>query len=404
MLKLVWTIPLVLCAGLLGGVSLAINPSRAAEGPASEEAAPQPETPGDALNWPLFRGNSFATGVAVGTLPERLELLWRYEVPQGSFEATPVIVDQVVFLGDLDGTLHAIDLQSGQAKWTTKIESGFSASPAYSAGRVLLGDYDGKMHCVDAQTGKSLWTFDTKAEINSSVSFHADHVLFGSQDATLYCLTLAEGQLVWKQSLQDQIRCSPTIVAERCFVAGCDGALHIINVNTGEPGPSVPINAPTGVTPAVQGDHVYFGTEAGDVFAVDWRQAKSIWTFADAKSGQPIRSCPAVRNDLLVIGSRSKKVYALETATGKLNWTFPTRSRVDSSPVIVGPHVYFGSGDGRLYGLNLADGSKHWEYEAGGGFTGGPAVAAGKLVIANERGTVFCFGGRPESSPASETK
>jgi outer membrane protein assembly factor BamB len=134
------------------------------------------------------------------------------------------------------------------------------------------------------------------------------------------------------------------------------------------------------------------GTEAGEVFAVNWREAKVLWTFSDHRSSQAIRSCPAVNADTVVIGSRSKKVYAIDARTGEQKWVFPTKNRVDSSPVIVGQRVLIGSGDGRLYSINLEDGKKTWEYETGSGFVGSPAVAAGRLVIANEDGVVYCFG------------
>ena len=52
--------------------------------------------------------------------------------------------------------------------------------------------------------------------------------------------------------------------------------------------------------------------------------------------------------------------------------------------------------DGRIYGLNVNDGKKVWEYEAGDGFTGSPAVADGKLVIASDDGVVFCFGNKDQ--------
>ena len=123
-----------------------------------------------------------------------------------------------------------------------------------------------------------MWTFEANAEINSCANFYQENVLFGSQDATLYCLNAASGELVWKFEIQDQIRCSPTLVEGRAFLAGCDGQLHIVDVDEGTGLSSVPINAPTGVTPAVQGSYAYFGTEAGEMFCVDWKQSNVVWT------------------------------------------------------------------------------------------------------------------------------
>ena len=62
--------------------------------------------------------------------------------------------------------------------------------------------------------------------------------------------------------------------------------------------------------------------------------------------------------------------------------------------MIVGERVFFGSGDGVLYALAVTDGKELWKYEAGGGFIGSPAVADGKLFIANEDGVLYCFGAK----------
>jgi outer membrane protein assembly factor BamB len=144
----------------------------------------------------------------------------------------------------------------------------------------------------------------------------------------------------------------------------------------------------------VLGDLVFFGTESGTLFGVNWKDAKVVWKVEDKASGQPMRGSPAVQEGVLVGGSRSRRVQAHNPANGDELWTFPTRQRVDSSPVIVGQKVYVGVADGRLYALDLKSGTELWQYQAAGGFTGSPAVADGKLVIATDRGEVICLGAK----------
>ncbi len=354
----------------------------------------KPAIAADAKNWPLFRADSHSSGIAASTLPEKLELLWKYRVEDGGFETTPAVVDRVVYVGDFDGKLLAIDAAKGEKKWEFEGSLGFVASPSVYKGNVYIGDLDGNFYCVNAKSGKKIWEFATEAQIDSSANFYKDNVLIGSQDATLYCLTAAGGKPVWKFTIDDQIRCTPTIVENRCFLAGCDGKLHIVDLDKGEAVDDVSIESPTGTTPAVRGDRVYFGTHAGDFFCIDWKAARVIWTWKDEASPSEFRSSAAVGKDQIVVGDRGRRLFALNPEDGEQIWEFPTKRNVDSSPVIAGERVLFGSGEGVIYAVGLTDGKELWKYEAGGGFIGSPAVADGKLFIASEDGVLYCFGAK----------
>ncbi len=216
---------------------------------ARAESLPQPNAiESDANSWRLFRGDSSSTGVAKSPLPDELDVVWKVTVEDGGFEATPAIINETCYIGDLDGTLYAIDLNTGNLRWKKKTASfGFAASPALTKDRMYLGDIDGKFYCFDMQ-GEVKWEFEAGAEINSSANFllrdQVLHVLFGSQDATLYCLNAETGKLAWKYEIADQIRCCPTIVEDRAFVAGCDGQLHIIDLQAGKEIAAVNIESP----------------------------------------------------------------------------------------------------------------------------------------------------------------
>jgi outer membrane protein assembly factor BamB len=346
-------------------------------------------------DWPVFRGNAQSTGVATSTLPEKLELLWKYPVENGAFEATPVVVDGVVYVGDLDGTFYAIDLHSGQPRWKfiKPVEkASFNSAAAVRDGRVYVGDVDGNFYCLDVKSGDKLWAAKAEGEINSAANFHKDNVLFGSQDATLYCLNAKTGERQWTHTIGDQIRCSPTVIEDRCFLAGCDGKLHIINLNDGLEVGAVEIESPTGSTPAAGGDFIYFGSEGATFFCINWREAKEIWRWRDKSRNLSIRSSAALTDEAVIFGGHDKILHALDLKTGQRRWDFPTKGRIEGSPVVVGNRVFVGSADGRIYGVNVHSGEKVWEYEAGGKFTSSPAVAEGRMLIASEDGVVYCFG------------
>ncbi|MDE0818191.1 MAG: PQQ-binding-like beta-propeller repeat protein, partial [Pirellulaceae bacterium] len=340
-----------------------------------QSANPKTTASGPKDRWTYFRGNALSQGVANTTLPKKPVLLWTYEVPEGAFEVTAAIVDGVVYIGDLDGTLIALDLITGNALWQSSIESGFVSSPAYLNGRIYLGDYDGSFYCFSAKDGSLVWKYATGAEVSSSANFYKDNVLVGSQDATLYCINAVSGKLTWKHELADQIRCSPTVVGDRTFVAGCDAKLHIIDLEKGEKISAVELDGPTGSTPAVVGDHVFFGTEGASIYSINWKKAEVQWHYTSEESAMPYRSSVALKDGILVIGGRNRLVQAFNAKTGKELWQFKANGRVDASPVIVGNRVFVGSSDGRIHAFNLKTGKQVWQYEAGGDFAAAPAIA-----------------------------
>src|SRR5262249_50195095 len=80
------------------------------------------------LHWPIFRGNAEQTGVASGTLPDKLEVLWKFST-NDSIEGAPAIVGGVVYVGSFDEYLYALDLADGKQKWKYKAGP-TKASPA----------------------------------------------------------------------------------------------------------------------------------------------------------------------------------------------------------------------------------------------------------------------------------
>jgi outer membrane protein assembly factor BamB len=346
-----------------------------------------------AEDWPLGRGDIAGTGATRTEIAADLSLLW--ELPLGGigFEATPIIAENTIFIGDPDGRVFAIDFTSGQEKWRVKLDTGFVAAATYHEQIIYLGDYDGLLHALDATTGKELWTFKTEMEISASPTFIDDNLLVTSQDGVLYCLNRKSGELIWKYTTGDQLRCGASLAGTRTYLGGCDGKLHVVDVTLGTAvGEPIPLDGPTGSTPSVLGSLVFVPTHGGRLFAFDAMSGKEKWQFHDPKVAQEFQNNVAVADGIVVAASRNKHVIALDAQTGKVLWDIVLRKRADSSPVIAGSSVVVAAADGRLIVLDLKTGAEKWLYEIKGAFIGSPAIADGKIVVASDKGTVFCFG------------
>jgi outer membrane protein assembly factor BamB len=256
---------------------------------------------------------------------------------------------------------------------------------------VFVGDLEGVLHAVGVADGKARWTFKTGAEIKSSPVVVGDRVLIGSYDAHLYCLTL-DGKLVWKVETKAQVHATPAVRNGVAFVAGCDEILRAIRVADGRELFTMSSGSYTAASPVIAGSRAFYGTFENEVLAVDLDARKFLWRYRHAERNFPFYASAAVADGRVFVGGRDKMVHALDAATGKAIWTFTTRARVDSSPAVAGGVVWVGSNDGRLYALDAASGKSVWEFDAGGPLSASPAIAGGRLVIGSQDGTVFCLG------------
>lgn len=352
-------------------------------------------------SWPSFRHDLAQTGVASTELPEKLEKLW--EVSLGDqIVATAAIVGEYVYAPCLSGELVCLKKSNGSRVWAYKtmenvqpnfFAPGFKSSPTVTQDVIYLGDEEGTFHAIERATGKGLWRFQTQGEIYSSAAVIDDHIIFGSYDNYLYCLNL-DGSLAWKFLTQGYVHCAPAVVDGVTFIAGCDEHLRVIDVKTGEQAAEIKLETYLIASPAVIGNMLYVGTYASEVVAVDWKERKIIWKYETGQASFPFHSSAAVIDNLVVIGGRDKLVHAIDRATGVAKWTFPTRAKIDSSPAVVGDRVFIGSTDGNLYELGLIDGQERWKFNAGKPISAAPSVGEGVLVIGCESrdGRLYCFG------------
>lgn len=344
-------------------------------------------------DWLSFRGNPQLTGVATGELPENLELLWTLETADG-IESTAAIAAGTVYIGTLDGYLYAIDLSNGALKWQYQASGEVKSSPAVYRNVVHFGDGMGVFHAVDAQTGKGRWTFDAEAEIISSASVSQDRLLFGSYDQYLYCLSVEDGALIWKFETEGYVHGTPAIVNGTVIVSGCDGYLRVINIADGVEQQKIALGDYVAASPAILNNRVYAGTFGNQVLCVGLDSSEIFWWYQYPERHFPFYASAAVTADIVIIGGRDKMVHALHPQTGEPLWVYLAKSRVDSSPVIVGERVFFGTMGGELVGLSLDSGEKVWEFVIGASMIASPSVAEGKMVIGADDGRIYCFGER----------
>lgn len=229
--------------------------------------------------------------------------LWTAPLPGQTFGSTPAVVDGVAYIGDVDGNMSAIDLETHEPVWTVQLAGSISASPAVADGIVVI-NVDDTVYALDPATGDTRWSFGNGGDGGYTVESSAavvDGVVFTTSiasdgDESLWALDAATGKELWS------------------YRAGAAGL----------------------TTPTYHNGVVYAGGEGGLV-AVDAITGDEVWS---SEIGH-VFSAPSVADDLVVVHTRSDLV-AVDAATGELAWRANTGGSW-SAPTIVDGVVYVGS-------------------------------------------------------------
>jgi outer membrane protein assembly factor BamB len=213
------------------------------------------------------------------------------------------------------------------------------------------------------------WRFGGNALIEfPPVIFHSE-LFFIDDGATAKAVSLRTGRQIWKKHLGTLSAASPAI----------DTRLHLV---------FVPVLSDTGTSPG-----------NGRFAALSMSNGRVVWSRPLSAGSE---SSPLVAGGLVYFGDQAGTVYALDAATGAVRWTYHAAGAVKGGPALSGGLLYFGDYAGRAYALDPGTGRQVWAVGTSGsqfGFGSGnfyatPAVAFGRVYMGNTDGFVYSFAAR----------
>lgn len=308
-----------------------------------------------------------AAGISPNTL-DQLALKWAFAYPGATrARSQPLVHGNTVFVGSQQGTVYALDLNSGCAHWQyeagAEVRNGLTvADMGHPSDTVLFfGDFKARVHAVSARTGLPVW--------NKSVSTHTDATITGSVKYYEGRLYVPISSSEWATAADPGYPCC-TFRGSVAALDADDGTLlwnsFVIQTTpheTGEINPAgakrmAPAGAPVWNSPTIDAQRglLYVGTGEGytspavktsdAVVAMRLSDGEIVWSqqlmagdawnmacFIGGGGNCPEENGPDLdigaatilwqgpTGDLLLVGQKSGDVYALDpNAAGKITW------------------------------------------------------------------------------------
>lgn len=225
--------------------------------------------------------------------------VWRHETGS-AITASPVLDNGTVFVGSNDGTIWALDADTGNVQWSSDVGTSVYSQPAIDSNRVYVTDIDGTIHALDRAGGGERWTHQTVSDLVTAGPTVDSGTVYAATDA-VYALNASDGSQVWQTGYAGTAGSTPVVDSGTLYVGDIGGTVHALDItNSGNQVWAYDAGTAVPSTPAVLSSSVVVASANGEVHAID-RDAGS--TIATETLPGPTRSSPVVVDGVLHIGT-----------------------------------------------------------------------------------------------------
>lgn len=296
----------------------------------------------DNLNWTTFGKNPNRDFYVEENIGDDFQKLWEYSTSAGTHLTSATIKDSIIFIGNLRGRVHAIDLISGDEIGEIDVKSPIYSSVQVTGNEIIVATAGNKSNSqkiiwYDFVNGKETRSFEVCSSVENEIISIGNDVFVSCTDGTLLLLN-RNNNVVWRRNILTKFYANPSSNGEVIISAGIDGK----------------------------------------VYCLDFKTGKIIWEF---RSSSPIFSGTVLKDNFVFVGNDAGDLYKIDIKNGNQIWKFNCQSKITALPTIDDLHIYTGTLSGDIYALDMSDGKLVWRRNVGGVVNNSILAFTNKLIV-----------------------
>lgn len=278
---------------------------------------------------------------------------------KGRVRRAPILSRDLVLVLDELGWLYALVADTGEQRWTQKLDP--SATEAWAADdqRLIHGGPQRRLIARDPASGSMRWAYELPANdagVRATV-LGPKRAFLVTQGGHVRALQAADGAPRWLAELSLDTRSAPKLVGSDLLLVG-NGFLWCLDAHTGQEKWRALTHEFVSASPEIvrrQGMGPRVLVAGGDtLFAFDLG-GRELWRRPLEGS---FRSGPRGFDDLVLVGSGEHLLSAYDLNQGVERWRFETDAFITGALSVYGHPIHgnrvlFGGVDGALYGVTL---------------------------------------------------
>ncbi len=345
-------------------------------------------------DWPTYGGSNERTNDAPVTLTPPLKEEWECDISAGIGNGSPLIVDSVLFIGNLRGELYAIAASTGKRLGAISLGEAIQGSPVIDKNFAIVASSGSRESLIgyDLLEGIPRWK-RSYGDIEASLTLVGQKIYVGNTTGTFFCVDRGSGDKLWSFELPDNrrwdgIRSTAAAAGKMVIFGADDGAVYALDAETGHLLWRNPTGAPVVAPPAIFDSTVLVGNLQGRMVGLAMKSGATRWSFT---ADGPIRANPARVDGMAIFGTLAGSLYSIRAEDGSLAWRTDLGSPVDAAAAAADNVVYIGTLRKTLACIRASDGTIIWNCQTDGRIKTSPAIAYGRLYVATDERLVISF-------------
>jgi outer membrane protein assembly factor BamB len=353
-----------------------------------------------------YRGDPSHRGLAAGPLdPGRLVLAYEHGHENvgihDASKSSPAVDASGVYVGFDTGRLVAFD-HAGTKRWQFVVAHsarGIHATAALDDTRLYIGAYNGTLYALDKQTGTPLWVLRLGDTLGASPAIVGEDLYvsvetFSPPDGFVAKVDRRTGEVRWLSDwLGEQAHSTPTIDPARglVYVGANNGIVRAFAIADGRERWRFDAKGAVKGTLALADGALYFATMSSSLWALDAATGVPRW---QQRLGGRSRSSATLIDELglVALGADDGSFSTFDARTGTPRWSIGTGQRpYPASATAVQDsakqwQLVTPCASHTMCVLDAATGAVLRRFELGADVTGAATVYAGSIYLSADRG------------------
>ncbi len=376
-------------------------------------------------NAPMAHQNAQRSGsIDIPLDTNETELLWQKTTDQ-PFLAGAVMDEKRVYTVDRGGNVTARSLDTGDTVWTRALEEEVTATPALNYGWLYVATLDGNAYALERSSGTVMEQSGLSGPARAASLVTEGRLFQGTEEGVLHVLDAGSLAEIWRfdtattfvngtadgedADLRAPVRAPPAVHEGRVFFSSWNGWVYAMDIASDENGEPVLYwkrEVGDGVKAGPVVDHhtgrVIVPTDTGRLIGLDTTDGNLAW---QSSATATFIGGLAVDKDRILARTSDADLFSLDAKTRKTLWTHQDPSGHLAAPILLRDVVVQASGNGTLLLLSpkngeplshpdTRDGLARWRLP--GAIHAAPAVTSRGIAVADHSGTVSLVGVPPQ--------